>query len=188
MGASGAQSQSRAQGSGGASSFGGLGGAGAGGIGSGGASQQAGPSGLFGASILGNSTNQQQQQSQQQQPSQQSQSGPINPQPAYFNHLLERGKKRSNNDKDAQQLGELPTLQLGLGDIARKVRDLGHGNATGQNARGADSRGLVGRITLTLDYMEFAENFVPGIICWLHLASLPVLRFAISNPSAIGQG
>ena len=114
--------------------------------GGGGVSQPAGPSGLFGASILGNSTNQQSQlsqQQQQQQTNQQSQSGPVGNQPAYFNHLLERGKKRINQDRDAQQLGELPSLQLGLGDIARKVRDLGGGNAASQPNRGVDTRGLV---------------------------------------------
>ena len=152
LGSSNVQPQSNAQASTGTSLFGGLGGAGGGagaGVGAGGASQPAGPFGSFGASILNNSTNQQQQQHQQQH-NQQTQSGPVNSQPAYFNHLLERGKKRTNQDKDAQQLGELPTLQLGLGDIARKVRDLGHGSSASQTARGADSRGLVTRGWLML--------------------------------------
>ena len=138
------------QASSGNSLFGGAGSGafGSGGGGGGGTSQPAGPSGVFGASILGNSTNQQsslgqQQQQQQQQANQQSQSGPVDSQPAYFNHLLERGKKRVNQNKDAQQLGELPSLQLGLGDIARKVRDLGSGNAASQPSRGVDTRGLV---------------------------------------------
>jgi nuclear pore complex protein Nup93 len=39
--------------------------------------------------------------------------------PAYFQALLDRGQKRGNNDE--------PQLQLGLQDIARKVRNLGKG-------------------------------------------------------------
>lgn len=39
--------------------------------------------------------------------------------PAYFQALLERGQKRPQHDE--------PQLQLGLGDIARKVRNLGNG-------------------------------------------------------------
>ncbi|CAK3918653.1 related to nuclear pore (Nic96) [Lecanosticta acicola] len=39
--------------------------------------------------------------------------------PAYFQALLERGQKRGSSDE--------PQLQLGLGDIARKVRNLGKG-------------------------------------------------------------
>ena len=160
--------------------FGGLGSGGGGGGGGGGASQPAGPSGLFGVSILGNSTNQQQQQQQQQQPpNQQSQSGPVNAQPAYFNHLLERGKKRTNQDKDAQQLGELPTLQLGLGDIARKVRDLGHGSAASQTARGVDSRGLVACVRLNFVGVRVAKMPPIGIICWLLPEYLLALRCEI---------
>ncbi|SMR48907.1 unnamed protein product [Zymoseptoria tritici ST99CH_1E4] len=49
----------------------------------------------------------------------QSAQGPPAPAPAYFQALLERGTKRTNNDE--------PQLQLGLQDIARKVRNLGKG-------------------------------------------------------------
>ncbi|KAE8148846.1 putative nuclear pore protein [Aspergillus avenaceus] len=51
-------------------------------------------------------------------------------QPAFFNSLLERGKKRplsalgQNNNFE-----ELPSLQLGLDDIRRKARELGTGRA-----------------------------------------------------------
>lgn len=41
--------------------------------------------------------------------------------PAYFQALLDRGQKRANTSSDE------PVLQLGLGDIARKVRNLGKG-------------------------------------------------------------
>lgn len=40
--------------------------------------------------------------------------------PAYFQALLDRGQKRPNTNDE-------PQLQLGLGDIARKVRNLGKG-------------------------------------------------------------
>ncbi|KAF2086579.1 NIC-domain-containing protein [Saccharata proteae CBS 121410] len=111
--------------------------------------QQAG--GLFGN--LGGSTtanNQQQQQPQQQQqgqtgqergPLSQSQAGP--PQSAYFDHLLERGKKRQVAENGGTAFGDLPSLQLGLGDIARKVRNLGTGGPSSPQARqghAADSR------------------------------------------------
>ncbi|KAI7225559.1 NIC-domain-containing protein, partial [Hortaea werneckii] len=44
------------------------------------------------------------------------------PQPAYYHALLEKGNKRMAEDYNA-----LPQLQLGLGDISRKVRNIGQG-------------------------------------------------------------
>ncbi|EME41843.1 hypothetical protein DOTSEDRAFT_177217 [Dothistroma septosporum NZE10] len=58
------------------------------------------------------------QQSQQQQPSQSLQQSQAAP--AYFQALLDRGQKRANTNDE-------PQLQLGLQDIARKVRNLGNG-------------------------------------------------------------
>ncbi|KAF2747376.1 NIC-domain-containing protein [Sporormia fimetaria CBS 119925] len=46
---------------------------------------------------------------------------------AHFDHLLERGRKRNAGEHGITNFEELPTLQLGLGDIARKVRNLGTG-------------------------------------------------------------
>ena len=46
-------------------------------------------------------------------------------QPAYFNNLLEKGRKRSRADDGGAGFGDLPSLQLGLGDLAKKVRELG---------------------------------------------------------------
>ena len=49
-------------------------------------------------------------------------------QPAFFNSLLERGRKRpilGSNEKS--NFEELPSLQLGLDDIRRKARELGAG-------------------------------------------------------------
>lgn len=78
---------------------------------------------------------------------------PKSSQPAFFDQLLERGKKRQTVEKDAGQFGELPSLQLGLGDIARKVRNLGQGGPNAaQRPRTADSRAYVlesARETLT---------------------------------------
>jgi nuclear pore complex protein Nup93 len=63
---------------------------------------------------------------------------PIQAQTSYFDNLLERGKKRNKQDNESTQFGELPALQLGLGDIARKVRNLGQGGPSAPQAR--DSR------------------------------------------------
>jgi nuclear pore complex protein Nup93 len=46
---------------------------------------------------------------------------------SHFDHLLERGRKRNAGENGMSSFDELPTLQLGLGDIARKVRNLGAG-------------------------------------------------------------
>jgi nuclear pore complex protein Nup93 len=47
-------------------------------------------------------------------------------QPAFFNSLLERGKKRPiASVGQGSNFEELPSLQLGLDDIRRKARELG---------------------------------------------------------------
>ncbi len=46
-------------------------------------------------------------------------------QPVYFDNLLEKGKKRVNGVNGDSGFGDLPSLQLGLGEIARKARELG---------------------------------------------------------------
>ena len=49
-------------------------------------------------------------------------------QPAFFNSLLERGKKRPVSAIGQNgSFEELPSLQLGLDDIRRKARELGSG-------------------------------------------------------------
>lgn len=51
-------------------------------------------------------------------------------QPAFFNSLLERGKKRPLSAvAENGNFEELPNLQLGLDDIRRKARGLGTGSA-----------------------------------------------------------
>ncbi|KAF2718806.1 NIC-domain-containing protein [Polychaeton citri CBS 116435] len=61
-------------------------------------------------------------------------------QPAYFDSLLEKGRKRQQ-DEHLTPFGELPQLQLGLADISRKVRKLGQdrGPSAGMT-RGGDLR------------------------------------------------
>ena len=108
----------------------------------------------FGASLFANTANtsapaasslfssQQPQQPGQAAQSQQQAGEPktSTSQPAYFNSLLEKGKKRTHDTNGGPSFADLPSLQLGLGDIARRARELG--NAGQQSGRGAstDSR------------------------------------------------
>lgn len=56
---------------------------------------------------------------------------PNAPQSTYFDNLLQRGQKLDSNKKTPTTgLGELPSLQLGLGDISRRVRELGNAGNT----------------------------------------------------------
>ncbi|KAF2205005.1 NIC-domain-containing protein [Delitschia confertaspora ATCC 74209] len=54
---------------------------------------------------------------------------------AHFDHLLERGRKRNARENGVSHFDDLPTLQLGLGDIARKVRNLGTGGPSADQAQ-----------------------------------------------------
>lgn len=54
---------------------------------------------------------------------------------AHFDHLLERSRKRNAGENGLGSFDELPTLQLGLGDIARKVRNLGAGGPSADQAQ-----------------------------------------------------
>lgn len=118
------------------------------------------PSTLFGqqnnassSQLLGSSlfTDPQAQQQQQQSQLGQSQTGQLQDgqqsgglrtpsQPAYFDSLLEKGKRRSIATNGRADLWEVPDLQLGLGDIARKVRELGGIGIQSTDERGADTR------------------------------------------------
>jgi len=86
----------------------------------------------------------QQQQSQAAQSQQQQSIGQLSngqtPQPAYFDSLLERGRKRTNGGEGVGGSGELPSLQLGLGDISRRVRELGGTGGQAKHARGQDAK------------------------------------------------
>lgn len=64
----------------------------------------------------------------QQQPQTQGQNPSQSTQPAFFNSLLERGKKRPlSSANQSNNFEEVPSLQLGLSDIRRKARELGSG-------------------------------------------------------------
>ena len=65
------------------------------------------------------------QAQQQQQMSPQSRGGQVTSQPAYFDNLLEKGRKRTRDADGGPDFRDIPSLQLGLGDIAKKVRELG---------------------------------------------------------------
>ncbi|KAA6412548.1 MAG: hypothetical protein FRX48_03539 [Lasallia pustulata] len=81
-------------------------------------------------------------QSQPAQPQDGQQSGGLRApaQPAYFDSLLEKGKRRSVAANGRADLWEVPDLQLGLEDIARKVRELGGTASQPTGERGADTR------------------------------------------------
>jgi nuclear pore complex protein Nup93 len=102
-------------------------------------------SGLGQSSLFGTTSTQQQPQQQQQQQQQQgaslSQSNAGTGRSAHFDHLLERGRKRNAGENGGNNFDELPSLQLGLGDIARKVRNLGAGGPSADQVRdGAQDR------------------------------------------------
>jgi nuclear pore complex protein Nup93 len=94
-----------------------------------GASQPQQPGGLFAIMAASQSAVQQSQQQGGQHAPKQS---------AYFEQMVERGKKRNNMENGG--LGELPRLQLGLADIARKARNLGTGGPSAAEARADDTR------------------------------------------------
>lgn len=91
--------------------------------------QTTGPaqSSLFGATMT--------QQNTQQQGAPLSQSTAVTGRSAHFDHLLERGRKRNAGENGTSNFDELPSLQLGLGDIARKVRNLGSGGPSADQAQ-----------------------------------------------------
>jgi nuclear pore complex protein Nup93 len=100
-------------------------------------------SGLGQPSLFGATSTQQQpqQQQQQQQGVSLSQSNAGASRSAHFDNLLERGRKRNAGENGGTNFDELPSLQLGLGDIARKVRNLGAGGpSAGQVRDGAQDR------------------------------------------------
>ncbi|KAI9820332.1 MAG: hypothetical protein M1827_005954 [Pycnora praestabilis] len=119
-----------------------------------GASQPQQPSGasLFGQTEQ-NQTPQLTQQQQQQQNVQQPQAPALSSQPAYFDSLLERGRKRTNAKSNGNQFGELPSLQLGLGDIARRVREMGGNDSPEQQGKAIDSKA---------HYLLAASGISPG--------------------------
>ena len=78
----------------------------------------------------------------------QSQSGPNSlsqstREPAYFNSLLERGRKRAHPSDSVQnesQLRQIPGLHLGLDDLTRRAQGIGARGGRATPVNGADSR------------------------------------------------
>ena len=87
--------------------------------------------------------NQSGQVPQVQQVGQQPRAGQVTSQPAYFDNLLEKGRKRTHNADGGPGFRDLPSLQLGLGDIAKKVRELGSVDTQTQRGRAADAHYLL---------------------------------------------
>lgn len=94
----------------------------------------------LGSSLFASQPPQQQNQANQsqQQPEQQNGASNQNMQPAYFNSLLEKGRKRSRLEGPGS--GDMPSLQLGLGDIGRRARELGGSPQQAHLGGGGDSR------------------------------------------------
>ena len=80
------------------------------------------------------------QEQQQQQDGQETQGAPKAPQPAYFDNLLEKGRKRTHDADGGPGFRDMPNLQLGLSDIAKRVREIGGVGTQAQGGRAADSR------------------------------------------------
>jgi nuclear pore complex protein Nup93 len=91
--------------------------------------------GTLGGSFFSTSSAPQQQQQQQSQQQPTLQSNGVGGLSSHFDHLLERGRKRNAGDNGLANFEELPSLQLGLGDIARKVRNLGAGGPSADQAQ-----------------------------------------------------
>ena len=76
-------------------------------------------------------------------------------QPIYFNNLLEKGRKRAHDHNGGQDPGDMPSLQLGLGDIAKRVREMGGAGSQEPGAgRSADSKA---------HYLLAASGVNPGV-------------------------
>ena len=80
---------------------------------------------------------------QQQQFGQQSRAEQVTSQPAYFDNLLDKGRKRIHDTHGGPSFRDLPGLQLGLGDIAKKVRELGSVGTQAQRGRAVDAHHLL---------------------------------------------
>ena len=85
---------------------------------------------------------------------QQAHSGGRASQPAFFENLLEKGRKRTYDANGGSGFRDLPHLQLGLGDIAKRVREMrDNEGASTQGAKAADS---------TAHYLLAASGVNPG--------------------------
>lgn len=115
------------------------------------ATTQPGASSLFQPQLQPQQQNDQSGQGPQGQ--QQSHGGQWTSQPAYFDNLLEKGRKRNHDADGGPGFRDLPSLQLGLGDIAKKVRELG--SVSTQTHRG-------GAMDSSAHYLLAASGINPG--------------------------
>ncbi|KAI9843498.1 MAG: hypothetical protein M1838_002599 [Thelocarpon superellum] len=138
-------------------------------------------SSLFGAPAASQPNNQTQaqaaptsqaQQNAQSAPSSHAPAG--NSQSAYFDSLLERSRKRKNGKDSGVDLGDLPSLQLGLGDIAQRVRQLGGSHASPVPGNGVDSKA---------HYLLAASGISPGSA----LRDLDKLDAGSANAAVLAQ-
>jgi len=92
----------------------------------------------LGASMLGGAGA---SQSQSQNPTQHNGAQPQNKESVYFNGLLERQKKkiRFSSEQDGQ-LGQLPSMNMDLGDLARRAQEQGQKNQKLGHSSAKDSR------------------------------------------------
>lgn len=116
------------------------------------ATQQPATVPTLGASILGSQApaqtgtqsilqmNQEQPQQQQVQAQDGAHQAPASSQSAFFDSLLERSRRRPNDENGVNGLGQIPSLQLGLSDIGRRVRELGGAQGVTQGGQKTDSR------------------------------------------------
>ena len=73
-------------------------------------------------------------------------------QTAYFDSLLQKSKKSKETDERAtKNFGEMPSLHLGLGDIAQRVREMG--GAAGMSQRG--SKAVDGKASVWTTWPRF---------------------------------
>ncbi|KAI9673373.1 MAG: hypothetical protein M1817_002835 [Caeruleum heppii] len=108
------------------------------------------------SSLFGGGQPQNNQPNQTQQPQQGSHSAPspLKPsQPAYFDSLLERSRKRQHGTEGDAEMDDLPSLQLGLGDISQRARALGGAAGTPKRGKPMDSRA---------HYLLAASGITPG--------------------------
>ena len=113
------------------------------------ATQLAAGGSIFGTSTAANAT-------QTQSQSGQSSFSQSTREPAYFNSLLERGRKRnhpSDGTLKSGRLGQIPGLHLGLDDVARKAQEIGNRSGRGTPVNTADSKA---------HYLLAASGITPG--------------------------
>lgn len=95
-------------------------------------------SSFFGASLVNNNAGGSQQQSSGQV-GQDGTRADGAPRTALFEDLLQRGRKRREPGGQEAQLGQLPSLQLGLGDISNRIKGLGSTKTSSSTARPGDT-------------------------------------------------